>query len=125
MCTHTCIVLTYPYTIPTTHLYHICITSISHLYHIYITSISHLYHIYITSISHLYHIYITCVSCLVLKELGCFIDGGDRDLDGIFVTEEDQMTPENCVNYCRKNSFRYAGVQVLHWQYHTIQYDTI
>ena len=48
------------------------------------------------------------------EELGCFIDDGwDRDLDGYSVPSI-LITSENCVNICRENRYRYAGVQVLH-----------
>ena len=46
-----------------------------------------------------------------MNEVGCYIDTGARDLEGPYVTTAD-MTPENCVLYCGRNNFRYAGVQV-------------
>ena len=45
---------------------------------------------------------------------GCFIEGGlpaNRDLSGIFNKNLSPKTIEKCIQYCRTNSFTYAGVQ--------------
>ena len=46
-----------------------------------------------------------------LEHIGCYIDAGTRDLEGPHVSTSD-MTPEKCVRYCKRNDYRYAGVQV-------------
>ena len=52
-----------------------------------------------------------------LDPLGCFIDGGVRDLEGPYISTSD-MTPQNCILYCNTNGYNYAGVQVRKIQCH-------
>ncbi|CAF4410948.1 unnamed protein product, partial [Rotaria magnacalcarata] len=43
--------------------------------------------------------------------LGCFIDQiGDRDLN-IFISDYEQLTPQQCIAACREQNILYAGIQ--------------
>jgi glucan endo-1,3-alpha-glucosidase len=43
--------------------------------------------------------------------LGCYIDEANpRTLDGSY-REDSKMTPTSCINSCRANNFKYAGLQ--------------
>lgn len=45
------------------------------------------------------------------RYLGCFIDRiEERDLE-LFVNENDQLTPEQCISSCQELNYRYAGIQ--------------
>ncbi len=43
--------------------------------------------------------------------MGCFIDQIDnRDLD-IFINENEQLTPAQCISTCQRLNYHYAGIQ--------------
>jgi hypothetical protein len=42
--------------------------------------------------------------------LGCFVDGADRDLNGLHETTS-LMTVESCIQYCYSNAYPFAGLE--------------
>jgi len=42
--------------------------------------------------------------------LGCWTDTSDRDIDGVFFSEND-MTVDNCKRFCAAEGYSFAGLQ--------------
>jgi len=47
--------------------------------------------------------------------VGCFRDAGDRALPKIAVQDSGSLTIQQCIGWCKRAGYNYAGLQVGSW----------
>ena len=50
--------------------------------------------------------------CFAVQRIGCFKDGGNRDLEYFLINGNPPITPTSCRDACRESQYPFAGTQV-------------